>query len=89
MDTYNQPEVIPISPDPFSSNFKSPLSNMSESNEAEQEENMLLLPIQRSDILGKDEDLEAIEEFYLREIEETVHADMIQKVKKKEQEIRE
>lgn len=50
---------------------------------------MLLLPIQRSDILGKDEDLEAIEEFYLREIEETVHADMIQKVKKKEQEIKE
>lgn len=43
---------------------------------------LLLYPMKRDDIEGKDEDLSAVEEFYLREIEQTANADMLQRVKK-------
>ena len=39
------------------------------SSESLNENQNLLNPMDRSDVLGKDEDLEAIEEFYLKEIE--------------------
>lgn len=50
--------------------------------------NLLLHPYKRSDILGKDEDLDSIEEFYIKEIQEIVNGDDIQKMKKEEGELK-
>ena len=43
--------------------------------------------MKRDDIEGNDEDLSAVEELVLREIEQTANADMLQRVKKQECEI--
>lgn len=42
----------------------------------------------RSQIMGKDEELTALEEFYLAELEQTVNADLISKLSRKEQQIK-
>lgn len=57
------------------------------SSESVNENQNLLNPMDRSDVIGKDEDLEAIEEFYLKEIEQSVNADLILQVKKEESQI--
>ena len=64
------------------------LSSSSEDEQAEVFRNLLLHPLKRSDILGKDEDLESIEEFYLKEIQEIVNGDEIQKMKNDEHALR-
>ena len=44
---------------------------------------LLYHPMKRDDIQGRDEDLSAIEEFYLQDIEAQVNADFLSKIKKK------
>lgn len=39
-----------------------------------------MVSMKRSDIQGTDEDLSAVEEFYLREVEQSVNADLIDKI---------
>lgn len=60
----------------------------SDTNEHDEDPNLLLHPIKRSDLLGKDEDLDSLEEFYIKEIQEIVNEDSIQKMKKEEAQIR-
>ena len=67
-----------------SSQTSSSLTSSSDLNEPDEDPNLLLHPIKRSDLLGKDEDLDSLEEFYIKEIQEIVNEDSIQKMKKEE-----
>lgn len=54
---------------------------------SEKIDRLLYHPMKRDDIQGKDEDLSAIEEFYLQDIEATVNADFLNKIKRQEDDI--
>ena len=85
-NTQKAPRTSPKQSESASQDLSSQSDSVSDtiSSESSNEKQKLLNPIERSEIGGNDEDLEPIEEYYLKEIEETVHADFIRRVSKEE-----